>query len=996
MMRRALVAIALFVIACVASSVACVSSESSDLGKGSAEVVATTSSALSSANIATVVITVTGPNVSTPLVTPLSQSGGTWQGIIGSIPVGADTFTGDAFDSNGNDIYTGTAQVTIVANTQAVVALTLQQKNPPPNYSNTVPIIDSVVFSTGTVAPGGQLTATVTAHDPDGEALTYAWSDSGGALSATNTPSVTWTAPGTSGPQSITIAVSDTAGEQAALSVTVQVGTPNQGSASVSIAVNTWPVISSVAANPTSIDVNQSTNLGAAATDADGDPLSYQWSAGCTGTFDDATIAAPKFTLTSVPANKLCTLTVLVSDGRGGVDTGAITISAGPAPSPTFPPQIVSTFTSAVTVGANTAVTLRVQAADAQGLAMTFAWSDNAGTISGQTDSGGLSTITWTSAACTGGAFVQPLITCTVTDSANLTAVQTFALTSTCPNCSNGTKDGNETGTDCGGGICAACGTGQGCKVASDCLSGVCTGNFCQAPSCNDGVKNGTETGTDCGGASCAPCNPGGGCNVGSDCTSSVCTGNVCQTPSCTDGVKNGTETGTDCGGGTCGPCGTGGGCNSGTDCQSLVCTSNVCVAASCTDGVKNGTETGVDCGGASCAGCAIGGGCNTATDCATPTNGTASCTANQCALASCTFGFYNCDSNDANGCETAASFSHCTPPGGGGAGCGLACTGQQTCQSETCVNPVWASVTALSGTPSSIAIGPNDGVTTPATIYVCLNGVGISSSSDGVTWTAGGGTAACDAVGATATAAQAFSSVSGGGALLTNTSGSTWGATTASPGVLINGWTYVSGVGPIGAANDGSGNGIAVIGQSSGASWVQSAVLGAGSGTSIAYGGGSSPNAVVYVGVNGTGGGVYKSINVGGAFTFASMGFPKTNVSAVAVAPSSLSTVYAGTSGAGMYVSSDGGATWTVINTGLVPKSILAIAVDPTNANNVYAGTSNGVYITKNGGTSWSLSGLGADAITSLAILNGSPNTVYAGAAGGTAGLYVTTTGGQ
>jgi hypothetical protein len=72
--------------------------------------------------------------------------------------------------------------------------------------------------------------------------------------------------------------------------------------------------------------------------------------------------------------------------------------------------------------------------------------------------------------------------------------------------CSDGIKNGTETGVDCGG-SCTPCST------------------------CSDGIKNGNETGIDCGG-SCTPC------------------------ATCGDGIKNGTETGVDCGG-TCTPCNT-------------------------------------------------------------------------------------------------------------------------------------------------------------------------------------------------------------------------------------------------------------------------------------------------------------------------------------------------------------------------------------------------------------------------------------------------------
>jgi len=48
--------------------------------------------------------------------------------------------------------------------------------------------------------------------------------------------------------------------------------------------------------------------------------------------------------------------------------------------------------------------------------------------------------------------------------------------------CSNGVKDGKETGTDCGGSGCFACAGGGVCQASGDCLSQVCTGNQCVAP----------------------------------------------------------------------------------------------------------------------------------------------------------------------------------------------------------------------------------------------------------------------------------------------------------------------------------------------------------------------------------------------------------------------------------------------------------------------------------------------------------------------------------
>ena len=106
-----------------------------------------------------------------------------------------------------------------------------------------------------------------------------------------------------------------------------------------------------------------------------------------------------------------------------------------------------------------------------------------------------------------------------------------------------------ETGFNCGG-PCSPCFMGNPCKVGSDCLSGVCTQGTCQGATCSDGVRNNDETGPDCGGPpNCPRCPAGKGCKLPSDCLSGVCWDGECQSPSCTDGLQNGDETGEDCGG---------------------------------------------------------------------------------------------------------------------------------------------------------------------------------------------------------------------------------------------------------------------------------------------------------------------------------------------------------------------------------------------------------------------------------------------------------------
>jgi hypothetical protein len=131
--------------------------------------------------------------------------------------------------------------------------------------------------------------------------------------------------------------------------------------------------------------------------------------------------------------------------------------------------------------------------------------------------------------------------------------------------CTDGIRNGTETGVDCGG-SCAPCPTTPTCTdgIRNGTETGVDCGGSCApcptTPTCSDGIRNGTETGVDCGG-SCAPCP---------------------TTPTCSDGIRNGTETGVDCGG-SCAPCPT---------------------TPTCSDGIQNGNETGIDCGGSNCPAC--------------------------------------------------------------------------------------------------------------------------------------------------------------------------------------------------------------------------------------------------------------------------------------------------------------------------------------------------------------------------------------------------------
>lgn len=148
---------------------------------------------------------------------------------------------------------------------------------------------------------------------------------------------------------------------------------------------------------------------------------------------------------------------------------------------------------------------------------------------------------------------------------------------SVCPPCSIGNSC--MVASDCvAPSICqnGVCVSSAACMSDADCLMGtVCVGGMCVNSSCTDGVKDGTETGVDCGGGSCGPCPIGASCIVATDCVSpSICQAGVCVASSaCMTNAD--CPPGTVCNGGVCGgtpSCMTDAECPAGYSCQNGVC----------------------------------------------------------------------------------------------------------------------------------------------------------------------------------------------------------------------------------------------------------------------------------------------------------------------------------------------------------------------------------------------------------------------------------------
>ena len=121
-----------------------------------------------------------------------------------------------------------------------------------------------------------------------------------------------------------------------------------------------------------------------------------------------------------------------------------------------------------------------------------------------------------------------------------------------------------------------------------------------------------------------------------------------------------------------------------------------------------------------------------------------------------------------------------------------------------------------------------------------------------------------------------------------------------------------------------------------------------------------STPS-TLYAGTNA--GGVFKSINGASTWTAVNSGLTSTTVNALAIDPSTPATLYAGTFGGGVFKSTNGGTSWTAANSGLTDTRVLALAIDPSTPATLYAGTFGaGVFKSINGGTTWQPTGATLD----------------------------------
>ncbi|MFH1381472.1 MAG: hypothetical protein ABIH70_01080 [Chloroflexota bacterium] len=178
---------------------------------------------------------------------------------------------------------------------------------------------------------------------------------------------------------------------------------------------NNSPVISSLTAEREWVASSSSSEIKCIASDADGDSLSYAWSA----TGGDFFKSGPVITWVAPGTPGMYTLTAIVTDGRGGEAKGQLTLGVRD----NHPPIIASlTATPRRVVVARTSV-IECVVSDPDGDELTYRWESSGGNISGES-----ARATWTAPNREGNYVIRAI----VTDSMGSSVSKDLAVTVIC------------------------------------------------------------------------------------------------------------------------------------------------------------------------------------------------------------------------------------------------------------------------------------------------------------------------------------------------------------------------------------------------------------------------------------------------------------------------------------------------------------------------------------------------------------------------------------
>ena len=276
---------------------------------------------------------------------------------------------------------------------------------------------DPPTVSAGTdqrVPEGGTVTLAGTAEDPEGQALEFAWKQTGGAsvvLSGAPGASRTFTAPSVTEPTDLTFVLTASDGENAPTASVKVTVTP----------VNDPPT--AVAGSPQTVDEGDLVTLdGSGSTDPDNDPLTYAWTVPTGVALSDAAVAAPTFTAPNRVQNYELAFTLVVNDGEHDSAPAEVTVTVeADNDAPT------ADAGSDQEVSEGETVTLSGSGADPEGGSLTYAWTQTGGPA-----------VTLSHAAVAAPTFTAPsglasnatlVFSVTVSDGTNTSAADTVTVT---------------------------------------------------------------------------------------------------------------------------------------------------------------------------------------------------------------------------------------------------------------------------------------------------------------------------------------------------------------------------------------------------------------------------------------------------------------------------------------------------------------------------------------------------------------------------------------